>query len=314
MDLIERDYGTDTYSRQTGVTLRTKLCAQLGLERKEGIVTANAYTSLNGSTGMAEGRLAVDGEDYRFGREDMNGLLGYRVAYYAKTNEGGAKALYSGPAGCESEQNGQLPAGGHCRNDADAFSVYQEDGAKTQTYRLDLPVKTVCNGKYMLDAGRDDWQIQNGRIRLLDNDGDGRYELVFVEEVQTYLASGIDAEKGIIHLKTFSAQTPGQFARKDLYRLPERGHGFPASAGRTVRSLRSPIWPPMQMIGILQSKDQELVTIISGSAPFEGTVDAVHAAEDKAVIDGESYELAKNSQGDPLLELRPATRENSGLM
>ena len=27
VDLIERDYGTDTYSRETGVTLRTKLCA-----------------------------------------------------------------------------------------------------------------------------------------------------------------------------------------------------------------------------------------------------------------------------------------------
>ena len=303
VDLIERDYGTDTYSRQTGVTLRTKLCAQLGLERKEGIVTANAYTSLDGSTGMAEGRLAVDGEDYRFGREEMNGLLGYRVTYYAKTNEGGAKALYSvQPVVNQNKTVSFLPED-IAEITADAFSVYQEDGAKTQTYRLDLPVKTVCNGKYMPDAGRDDWQIQNGRIRLLDNDGDGRYELVFVEEVQTYLASGIDAEKGIIHLKTFSAQTPGQFAGKTYIDCRSADTVF-RICGQDGAELALSDLAPMQMIGILQTKDQELVTIISGSAPFEGAVDAVHAAEDKAVIDGESYELAKNSQGEPLLELR----------
>ncbi|MBE5040192.1 S-layer homology domain-containing protein [Ructibacterium gallinarum] len=304
VDVIEKEYGTDTYSKKAGVTLRTKLCDQLNLEKKEGIVTANAYTGLGESLGMEERRIVIDGENYRTGQENLDGLLGYQVEYYAKDNADGTKSLYSiQPSEKQNRTVSFLPEDIESIEE-DAFSVYQEGRSKTQKYTLAEAVQTVYNGKYLPEAGTEDWKIQNGTIRLLDNNGDGRYEIVFVEEIQTLLAGSIDAEKGLIQLKTFSANTTSQFNGKTyidcqstdpLVRICDADGNAVA-----IEDLGA-----MQMIGVRQSKDQELVTVIAGSAPFDGTVDAVYETEGQVSIDGEIYDLARNEQGAFLLELQP---------
>lgn len=304
VDLIEREYGSDTYARQPGVTLRTKLCEQLDLEQKEGIVTANSYTSLQGSTGMVEGRIAIDGEVYRVGQTGLDNLLGYRVEYYASTSGSGATSLYSiQPAANRNQMVSFLPEEID-EIQADAFSVFQEGSGRATEYQLDLPVQTVYNGKYMPDAGREDWDIQNGRIRLLDNDGDEQYELVFVDEIETYLVGSVDAEKELINLNTFSSQVPNQFDGK-TYIDCQGTDPLVRFCNVDGEALELADIAPMQLIGVLQSEDGELVTVISGTAPFDGTVDAVDETEAEVVIDGESYDLAKNDQGVPLLELNP---------
>ena len=304
VEIIEKNYGTDTYARQDGVTLRTRLCERLNLERKKGIVTGNAFTNLDGTENYAPDSIIIDGERYWSADEELQQWLGRCVEYYAKTNSDGADTLYS--IRLAEQENGMvtfLPEEVE-ELSGDSITVYPQESAKEQQYRLDAEAKTVYNGKYAPEMGTQDWAIQNGRLTLLDNNGDKRYDIVFVEEIQTFFAADIDAEKEVINLQPFSAQSPAEFRGRTFIDCGD-GSVTVRIYGPEWESTRLSAMEGMQMIGVMESADKELVTILEASPSFSGTVESVNENDSKVVIDGESYYLAKNENGALLVELKP---------
>lgn len=162
------------------------------IEKVEGAVLANEYTGLYSKEAKSDkGFINIDGEQYRYSGEKK--LLGKRVtAYYTDLlSEKKALCVFE-----KENRNSELTIYADTIENSDRRRItYQADGIKKAN--LAEVYSVIYNGiaarKTDL-AGYLSFKNKDGYITLLDNNGDGNYDVVFVNEVKYVYLSDVDAK------------------------------------------------------------------------------------------------------------------------
>lgn len=161
-----------------------------------GIITDTETTSINGASTVREGEIKIDGITALEGISEASKYLGKSVIAYIYFGDDYNKIIYVKENGNCTELT--IPADDFDAVDDVARTIKYENGNRTKTVKYSPTVRVIKNGKYCPDYTKSDIEISNGSIRLIDNDGDNIYDIIFIEKYRYIVVSGVISSKNVI--------------------------------------------------------------------------------------------------------------------
>lgn len=164
------------------------------IKKMSGTVEATEETSLESPNGAKTGKVVISGITYETNL-NVRPYLGYKVEYYTQDKSGEYENLMCIFAKNEnSVLNVDAEDIKSISSDMKSFSYYTEED-KVKTEKIKDGFSLIYNGKYRLKRDASILKPSLGNVTLLDNDNDGRYDMVFVNAYEVYIVDGVRDNK-----------------------------------------------------------------------------------------------------------------------
>ncbi|MBP3359995.1 MAG: S-layer homology domain-containing protein [Clostridia bacterium] len=166
----------------------------------EGIVSGNSKTNLNGTDVIDDNPVIIDGEICDAGNTDIGGCLGYRVKAYVTVGDDDDYTVVHYKT---DSKNNVLELNGSkvISYDKTAKTVTYEVTNKSKTLKLSQYPDAVLNGVTVDPWGEEDICGIEGKVKFIDNDNDGRYDVIIIDSSETYVVSGVNRPEYTIYDK-----------------------------------------------------------------------------------------------------------------
>ena len=181
------------------VTDKTLLKDKLDVSLIQGKVQAVGSSVLDGKAALSKNEIRIDDKNYDAGKTDTRTILGFNAdAYYSNKTK---KIIAIIPTeNANSVVSIQADAIEKIENTLSSKALYYwknpETSAKSTKLTLENDAVIVYNGKI---AGNEKFaMIDTGYISLLDSDSDGKYDIVFVNEMVNYVVEEVFSSSGKI--------------------------------------------------------------------------------------------------------------------
>ena len=128
--------------------------------------------------------------------------LGYRVKYYAKISNNDSDILLY--ISVKTEKNKKLVLDDENIQNAElsedrTFTItYINEDDRTKKARVELNASVIFNGVYCKAPASVDFMPKAGSVTLLDSDGNGDYNTVFVKSAIAYRTSSVSVSRKFI--------------------------------------------------------------------------------------------------------------------
>ena len=176
----------------------TILSKYLGLVKGEAMIKANSCTNLERDLDLGEGQILLGDIIVDEGVTNASEYIGYYVTYYL--DEETETLKYLTPKKNKNEikiinaENLALEA-----VDAEIQNLYYYENNRIKRHSLDKNFDVLYNGCVWDDFKASDFNIKNGQIKLLDNNSDRKFDLVFIEEYEDLIITGVDKVAEVIY-------------------------------------------------------------------------------------------------------------------
>lgn len=189
MDLMTIN-STGDYSTDEGKTLMNSV---FDIYMTEGIVEENGYSNIYTGQKNENGYLVVNGEMYKTDERYFRSYLGYNAKIYYEEDNNERHIIYVGV-----KRNSIKSLDISDVADFTAKEVVYYDKTK-KTLRLADDVIVIYNGGLLklLEKGTD--IPINGTMELIDNNRDGRYDVVNIESYKVVVVNDVNVSDGIIY-------------------------------------------------------------------------------------------------------------------
>lgn len=161
---------------------------------QKGIVASNGLTSLTGEAEVADGEVLINGTVFKENGTGAGELLGKNVELFY-TVEDGVNIIHSV---CEGE-NKELTLNfddNYVKYSSWCYEYYKNPSSdKKLTVYIDSGINVIYNGKAW-SKGLTDSEMapKSGEVRLIDADGDSKYETVIIKDVKNYVLTIADGD------------------------------------------------------------------------------------------------------------------------
>lgn len=166
------------------------------LEKRRGTVTANPYTGISeAEKNTAKGYLEIDGVSFKSIDPEYEKYLGYTVDFYLDSvNE---EILYVIPR--KTTKTLTINSDNLLPSNQNTIYYKNDDGKRTKAQLRNYDV--IFNKKAYSGYGNLNSVLSgvDGKITLLDREGDKTYDVVFVESYDHYFISAVDMQFGHIY-------------------------------------------------------------------------------------------------------------------
>lgn len=245
----------------------------------EGIMTAAAPTDLLRKGTVKEKLVRID--DIAYGTEkNYADYLGMCVKYYYKED---GSLIFARP-----KKNGNAEKVIYSENIDDFGSreyTYSADGTgASRRAKIDYDCCIVYNGSPVSETDRKTLIPTDGYIRLIDNDGDGRADVLFIMDYKIIDINSTDKDEYIIYDKNTlenKLELKNAYENGTLYISDSSGYALEfgeLSAGDVIIAYAS--------------KDGETAKLVVLSSTVSGMTDAYSQSSDDISIDGKAYKTA----------------------
>lgn len=187
-ELIESEYenGRDTLQK-SGETLLTSK----NIYHKKGIMTANSKINLYGGAETGDLQVIIDTQNYYISDASIQELLGYYVDFYYKENisTGDRTILY-----IEQEPNKNEVVEIDAEDIVSASQsqyVYYSDRNKRTTASVKTDADFILNNQPLYEYSQEMLIPNKGSVKLIDNNGDRKYDLVFIDSRDVVIVKAI---------------------------------------------------------------------------------------------------------------------------
>ena len=271
-----RDFDGGEKTEYKVLTGETMLSHRYDVKKMTGIVTATPITSLYGAEGCANGIIAIDAEEYSaLGDRDYSDLLGKRVKAYL--NDDGIVYMYA-------EKNTELMIDAKDLVDVEDTKIRYDSGSKEKTVTIEYPPKVIFNGRFYSDYTDADLKPEIGSVRLVDNNENGRYEVVFVESYQEMIVSSRTNSNKIIYGKKLYT---GALEQLELEGAEEKEY-------QIIKNKKEATFgelAPGDVLLVAESKDHKRVIIDASSEKIEGKISSWDRDEMEVTVSGTVYRI-----------------------
>ena len=251
----------------------------------DGIVKSNKITGIS-SPDTSKNSIDVGDMTLLCENMDAERFLGYNARVYYKDGQAsGENVIYIMPK----NKNSELIIEG---NDADTvyninerkISYYDASG-KERDARLESNFKLIYNGKAEGDYNSVMDNLKDAHVRLLDNNGDGRYDIVFVNKYKDVVVKSVNENEEIIYdmYSSLNNWNYGNIASDAIFEITD-GKGNIISVSDIL---------PWRVVSIISSNDGEYVKAIVKDEYIFGTITQMTKDEDIYFIDGKEYRATK---------------------
>ncbi len=277
------DNGRQTLTTVKGETYLTEI---LDAGRERGIVKANRFTGIDGGKATGSDTVLISGESYNVGASAAAGFLGHNADFYYRNDADDEKTIvyiktYNEDSVVEFDAD-------KIRDFSDMTYEYEVGEKLDRTKRASIlkSADIVYNGR-LIENDFDKFMPDEGHIKLINNDGDNRYETVIITDYEVVVVGNIDKENGVIG----NLYYPEKEYSVDLYE--KTPHYSVCYADGTVKKF-SDIFK-YYTIFVAQSMDKELCTIIISDKTIKGAIEGY--SDDEITIDGKKYETTDDFAG-----------------
>lgn len=239
--------------------------------KKNAIVTANNYTSLNSSSGLAGNRVMAGGEIYIDNKNITSRLLGYSIDFYYSDDDS-KFILYSRLTKfCEVLK---IPA-------MDVVSAsttlveYMDNEAKR---KVNIPIIAdyIFNSVYTEYHELTAEDFKGSSFVLIDADGDGEYETIHIEKCINYVVDSIKHDSKTIYDRFTGNKIEFEINNPKIHTMLTDGTEFSFNSINVGN-----------LLSVAVSKNTKVINIYVSAKSFGGTIEAISG--DEICIDGEFY-------------------------
>jgi hypothetical protein len=181
-----------------GAKNETILSKRFGIYKISGIVTDNSITALNGKSELTGEKIKVNNEIY-YNARDCKGFLGKNIEIYYDAYDGDRNLLYA----YVKPVNKVLKIMG---DDINYFENgkynYNLNDDKTSEISVNADYSIIYNNVALYDGDNFSNMVMKpdlGYVELADNDGDGKYDVVFVHSFRDFIVSGVNTSTDVIY-------------------------------------------------------------------------------------------------------------------
>lgn len=184
IDIMTKNYGMigDSYEVVDGKTLKSSLATTSGrnIVKYKGVVTADAATYLyEAHNSMKNNTIEINGKVYKCGFTAPVGLVGMEVNFFVDYTDEADGVITSIAA---SDRNDVVKFNiDDITEAADTYVKYMISDDKDAKLNCEQSAKIIYNERWDMDSTLPDLvNYTNGTVRLIDNNYDGVYDIVFV--------------------------------------------------------------------------------------------------------------------------------------
>ncbi len=226
-----------------------------------GIMTDNGITALTGDTIVGNSSVTINGTVIGKGDCEVDNYLGYKLKYYYKNTDDDLTLLFVIPYNTKVVKLTDR----ELDTENSQFSikrVYYDSAKGEKYYRLDDYADVIYNGKAYPSFDADTLKVAQGNLTLIDNDDDGDYDVVYVEEYYSIYVSSIDVDNEIIYGKYGNSADYSQCDFLKIY----TSDGVAANINSISQK---------QVLSVYESKDASLIKIIISTDGITGKIDLI---------------------------------------
>ena len=257
------------------------------------IMTANEYTGITDDISLGERRVKLGDEIYYVDEKvgDINSLLGCKVEFYYKESDTHNILLW---ARADKKNNIAAIMSWQIDKYSNGVYYYYKDGKSSLSRaRISDDADVIYNGRLNLHMKDEQWMPDYGEITLIDNDGDGAYDIIKISNLQSIFVGAVFGNTTTIRDKITNTDISfGEDCYDVICIKDDKRIGFGEIKENNAVDIA------------VSSDDNEriLVTIYVSDTCVEGTVEQYDKEEhgyDFIVIDGVQYNItpyaAKNA-------------------
>jgi len=225
-----------------------------------GIMTDNGLTSLTGNAAFFGNAVNINNQVLNInGRFDE--YLGYKLKYYYKESGDEQTLLFAIPYKTEviSLKDEDIVFE---NSDYGFKKIYYDTDTKEKFCKIDDYADVIYNGKAYPEYDLDTLKFNQGDMTLIDNDSDGIYEVIVINEYYNVVVASVDKENGVIYGKYGERVETWDADRVDY--ITSNGKATNISGLKTN-----------QIISVYESGDEKYKKIVCCSETFTGAVSQV---------------------------------------
>ncbi|MBQ7976286.1 MAG: S-layer homology domain-containing protein [Clostridia bacterium] len=240
--------------------------------RVEGLMSANGYTSLDGKDCLI-GEVIIGGNTMETGETAASDLIGYTVEAYCYDYDVIDEVIVAAPL---EKYNKELTilAGSYINatGNLQQFTVdYEKEGGKIDDIKV-ADYYVIYNGKLYGGLTLDQLNASLADVTFIDNDRDNYYEIVKIDEYETYIVESINADKYELYAKYDKALTIDPDNQDVfIYKSSGKPGEFKDIASGAALS-------------VLKSQDGELVKVYILGETASGAIEGVATVDGHRVI------------------------------
>ena len=158
------------------------ISAVLNMEIKKGVVRSTKFSSIVGDEGTGDNTINLDGENYKCDIENAEEYIGVGVKALIKYEDGEKRILTL----FDNSKTVAIDADDINDSETNKSKVsYYNEKDRNITLTLSGAVDVLYNFKLFKNWDAEDLRVKQGRLVCIDNDNDGRYDVVKIEEYKS---------------------------------------------------------------------------------------------------------------------------------
>lgn len=259
-----------------------------GLQKVKGLVTEITGMSLTNEELKRENYAYITVNDVRYLTDDPN----YRN-YFGKIVEVYYKKDYS-----DDEQTATVivPSSKTVTFEIDADDalefnnrnelVYESENSKQRKIEFRADLDVIYNNKPFINYNRSELLPENGSIQAIDYDGDGKYDIMIIRAVKTYVVNWVNATENIIYPK------PIKESKVESINLDENIYEFKVYniEGEEITLSDLKEWNVLSIEESANTNGDKSIAIYVSDAFVRGQISGMH--DEFVKIKNKEYELA----------------------
>lgn len=270
--------GINSYS----YTDETVMEHYLKIYEGKGVVNANETAAIDGRGTTGIGVVRIDSEEYFVGNTITEHLIGSNVKfYYHDDNEKTLRWIETNKS-----KNQTVSVYGNDITSATDKTIIYDGDSKSKTLKLDDKYMIIYNGKVSDGSiGIEAVMSLNSQNYFIDNDSNGKYNVVIINDYEYYLVDAIS--KNTYTVNDYTAKTSVELGEADRLTVYENGIRTTADAIKQG-----------SVIAVAKSADSSVISVQILDGLVTGEITSLSSGT--MTISGTKYNISPSYVGDAL--------------
>jgi|LSQX01.3.fsa_nt_gb hypothetical protein len=285
--MVRVGYGNNSkYEIQKGNNLLTEY---LDIYKIQGKVNANYYTTLAGDSTLKKDEIQIGDTVFKTGTPNTAYLIGRDVIAYIQEDKN-IKNQWEALFIEESERTSNtlvVDAKDILSKTTISELFYIDDeGNEEDSVSINEQADLIYNGKVKINWTKEDLVRPTGEVTLIDNDNDGRYDVILTDEYKSLIVKAVNSEQKTIYFDNPNQKwssikvDPNELGKKVL---------LVNSDGSTFSIEQCNAW---DILSVFKSEDSNVIRIIRSVKNITGIIEEMDYSNNEVVINGENYKIS----------------------
>ncbi len=277
------------------------LYVNLGIEKVRGVVNANSLFAIDGLSTTDPNSIRIGNDSYIISDTEQKNSVGRLVDCYYKHDDASGENEIKCIIECENKNTvTTINADEYDTVSNLEVAYYPEDG-KRREVRLDPDVCVIYNGGILDTISDETFDIAMGDLVFIDNDGDGRCDVAYVNSYENILVSGITND-----------YIYSEYDTSKNIKLDEGKYDALVFCNKDGKNIGLEDIQAGNVLSVFKSIDGKILRAVKSSDMVTGKIENVQTAQAETTVEinGTEYKLSSDFAASNSVEIKAGLEGN----